>query len=123
MTHEQFEVLSNQAVAACAVVYFLALLFCSSAVVVAISGNESLGLALIALQALVVFAVRRFGMARQAKEIAAERLEALRLRGPSWLPFGDRFRRARPASPDADPRREPGSRADAAPASRRQARG
>ena len=26
MTHEQFEVLNNQAVAACAVVYFLALL-------------------------------------------------------------------------------------------------
>jgi UDP-GlcNAc:undecaprenyl-phosphate GlcNAc-1-phosphate transferase len=98
--------------------YILVLLSCAGAVLVATSGNETLGLALLALQVLVVLAVRRFGMARQVKELAAERLEALRLKGPGWLLFGERVSRDGPASRAEALRREPGSPEDAAPESR-----
>ena len=97
--------------------YVLVLVSCAGAVLVAMSGNETLGLALIALQLLVVVAVRRFGMAKQVKELAAERLEALRLEGPGWLPFGDRVSRGGSASPGEALRTAPGPPEGAAPES------
>ena len=79
------------------------LLFCIGAVAVAVTGNRELGLGLVLLQVVAIFAIRRLGMTRQARELAAERLEALRLQRPSWLQPGARVSPAGPASPGGDP--------------------
>ena len=87
-----------------------------------VTGNRELGLALVALQVAVVLAIRHFGMARQAKELAAERLEALRLQRPSWLQPAVKVRSDGPASPAADRPTAPEPRGGADPHSPPEAR-
>jgi hypothetical protein len=96
--------------------YVLVLLFCAGAVAVAITGNWTLGLVLVLLQVVAVLAMRRLGMARQARELAAERLEALRMQRPSWLQSGSRVIPGEPASRGGDPLAESAPRE--APAAR-----
>ncbi|MEZ5312297.1 MAG: MraY family glycosyltransferase [Thermoanaerobaculia bacterium] len=65
--------------------YVTALLFCGGALAVAITGDRALGLGLLALEVVAVLVMRRMGLARQAKALADRRMEALRLKKPSWL--------------------------------------
>jgi UDP-GlcNAc:undecaprenyl-phosphate/decaprenyl-phosphate GlcNAc-1-phosphate transferase len=90
--------------------YALVLLFCGGAVAVAVTGNGTLGLVLVLLQVVAVLTMRRLGMARQARELAAERLEALRMQRPNWLQTGARVTPDGRASRDGDLLGEPAPR-------------
>jgi hypothetical protein len=91
-----------------AALYVTALLFCASAVLVAVTGGTMLGMIFLTLEIAAVFVLRRLGFARQARELAQERLEALRWKRPSWLvPSG--VSPASPASPDESLPRASGS--------------
>jgi UDP-GlcNAc:undecaprenyl-phosphate GlcNAc-1-phosphate transferase len=62
------------------VLYGTVLLFCAGALAVALSGAGDLGLALLAVEFIVVFAMRRFGMAAEARRLALDqRAEARRV--------------------------------------------
>lgn len=68
-----------------AVLYVTVALFCGGALAVALSGEGGLGLALLAVELLVVFAMRRMGLAAEARAIAAgQRAEARRTFAGWW---------------------------------------
>jgi UDP-GlcNAc:undecaprenyl-phosphate GlcNAc-1-phosphate transferase len=67
------------------VLYATVALFCGGALAVALSGEGGLGLALLAVELLVVFAMRRMGLAAEARALAAgQRAEARRTFARWW---------------------------------------
>lgn len=67
------------------VLYLIVLLFCGGALIVAVTGQGALGLGLLLSEVAVIVAMRQLGLVRRARALADERLEALRLQGPTWL--------------------------------------
>jgi len=61
-----------------AVIYAVVLSFCALALVVAITGQTALGVALVALEFSVVLAMRRMGMSREARRLARLQREEIK---------------------------------------------
>lgn len=59
------------------ILYAVAVSFCAMALLVAFTGELALGVALVVLEFSVVFAMRRMGMARAARRLAAAQLQEL----------------------------------------------
>lgn len=64
--------------------YVTVALFCAGALAVALSGEGGIGLALLAVELLVVFAMRRMGLAAEARALAAGQRAEARRRFASW---------------------------------------
>jgi UDP-GlcNAc:undecaprenyl-phosphate GlcNAc-1-phosphate transferase len=59
-----------------ATIYAVVFVFCSMALVVGITGQNSLGVALLAVEFLVVLTMRQFGLSREASSMARRQQEA-----------------------------------------------
>ncbi len=59
------------------VLYLVAVSFCAMALLVAFTGETALGVALVVLEFAVVFTMRRLGMSRSARSLAATQREGL----------------------------------------------
>lgn len=64
--------------------YATVALFCAGALAVALSGEGGIGLALLAVELLVVLAMRRMGLAAEARALAAGQRAEARRRFASW---------------------------------------
>ena len=86
------------------VLYATVLVFCAGALLVALSGQGELGLALLAVEFVVVFAMRRFGLAAEARRLALDQRAEVRRVFP-W--FKDPSKETPAATPAVTPAQTP----------------